>query len=252
VRLAKKACIITGAGSGQGQAAAVLFAREGAQVVVADVNVAGGEATVQQITAAGGDAIFVRTDVSVAADNQNLVEAAVATYGGVDVLYANAGVLLLGPSGDGPVTELDEDVWHRVININLGGLYLGAKYAIPEMIKRGGGSVISTSSVAGLNGSFRSHAYAASKGGVIALGRSIAQAYGKHNVRSNVICPGGIDTPMVPHLMGDKRDRVIAGQLIRRVGTPDDIANLALYLASDESSWMTGSIITLDGGVTLR
>lgn len=252
MRLAGKSCIVTGAGSGQGQAAAVLFAQEGGRVAVADVNVEGGQATVDQIKQAGGEAIFVKTDVSSAADCQNLVQSAVAAFGGLDVLYNNAGVWLAGGKGDAPVTELAEDIWHRVININLTGIYLGCKYAIPEMIKRGGGSIICTSSVAGLQGSFRAHAYGASKGGVIALARSMAQAYGKQNVRVNVICPGAIDTPMVADLFGPNRDRVASAQLIRRLGTPQDIAQLALYLASDESPWMTGSVITLDGGFMLR
>lgn len=251
MRLAEKSCIVTGAGSGQGQAAAILFAKEGGRVVVADVNEAGGQDTVDQIKQAGGEAIFVRTDVSSAESIQNLVRATVDAFGGLDVLYNNAGIWL-GGKGDGPVTDLDEDVWHKVININLTGIYLGCKYAIPEMIKGGGGSIISTSSVAGLNGSFRAHAYGASKGGVISLARSIAMAYGRHNVRSNVICPGAIDTPMVADLFGANRERAAAAQVIRRLGTPVDIANLALYLASDESQWMTGSVITLDGGFTIR
>ena len=253
MRLAGKSAIITGAGSGQGQAAAVLFAREGGRIAIADVNETGGQDTVDQIKQAGGEAIFVKTDVSSAADIQNVVQATVDAFGGIDVLYNNAGVWLAGGKGDGPVTELEEDTWHKVLNINLTGIYLGCKYAIPEMIKRGGGSIICTSSVAGLNGSFRAHAYGASKGGVIALARSVAMAYGRHNIRANVICPGAIDTPMVADLFGGQnRDRAASAQLIRRLGTPRDIANLALYLASDESAWMTGSVITLDGGFTIR
>lgn len=252
MRLAGKSIIITGSGSGQGQAAAGLFAKEGGRVVVTDVNEAGGQETVDQIKQAGGEAIFVRSDVSSAADCQALVGAAVSAFGGLDVLYNNAGVWLAGGKGDGPVTELEEDVWHKVININLTGIYLACKYGIPAMIKRGGGSIICTSSVAGLNGSFRAHAYGASKGGVIALARSVAMAYGKQNVRVNVICPGAIDTPMTADLFGPNRDRAASAQVIRRLGQATDIANLALYLASDESEWMTGSVITLDGGFTIR
>lgn len=251
MRLENKTAIITGAGSGQGQAAAVGFAKEGARVVVADVNEAGGQETVDQIKSAGGEAIFVRTDVSDAAQNENLVRQSVSAFGGIDVFYANAGVWLTG-KGDGPVTDLEEDMWHKVININLTGIYLGCKYVIPELVKAGGGSIICTSSVAGLNGSFRAHAYGASKGGVIALARSMAMTYGRHNIRVNVICPGAIDTPMVADLFGANRDRAASAQLIRRLGTPTDIANLALYLASDESAWMTGSVITLDGGFMIR
>ena len=144
MRLAGKSAIITGAGSGQGQAAAVLFAREGGRIAIADVNEAGGQDTVDQIKQAGGEAIFVKTDVSSAADIQNVVQATVDAFGGIDVLYNNAGVWLAGGKGDGPVTELEEDTWHKVLNINLTGIYLGCKYAIPEMIKRGGGSIICT------------------------------------------------------------------------------------------------------------
>ncbi|HEX2173247.1 MAG TPA: SDR family NAD(P)-dependent oxidoreductase [Dehalococcoidia bacterium] len=251
MRLQGKSIIITGSGSGQGQAAAILFAKEGGRVVVTDVNEVGGQDTADQIKSAGGDAIFVRADVSSAEDCQNLVKAAVTAFGGLDVLYNNAGVWLAG-KGDGPVTELDEDMWQKVININLTGMYLVSKYAIPELVKAGGGSIICTSSVAGLNGSFRAHAYGASKGGVIALARSMAMAYGKQNIRVNVICPGAIDTPMTADLFGPSRERAAAAQLIRRLGTATDIANLALYLASDESQWMTGSVITLDGGFTIR
>lgn len=251
MRLEGKSAIITGAGSGQGQAAAIRFAKEGARVAVADVNEGGGQETVDQIKQAGGEAIFVRTDVSAAEQNESLVRAAVSAYGGLDIFYANAGVWLAG-KGDGPVTDLEEDMWHRVININLTGIYLGCKYAIPELVKAGGGSIICTSSVAGLNGSYRAHAYGASKGGVIALARSMAMTYGRHNVRVNVICPGAIDTPMVADLFGANRDRAASAQLIRRLGAATDIANLALYLASEESVWMTGSVITLDGGFMIR
>lgn len=252
MRLEGKSIIITGSGSGQGQAAALLFAKEGGRVVVSDVNEAGGQDTIDQIQSAGGEALFVRADISSAAECQTLVQAAVSAFGGLDVIYNNAGVWLAGGKGDAPVTELEEDVWHRVINVNLTGIYLACKYAIPEMVKGGGGSIICTSSVAGLNGSFRAHAYGASKGGVIALARSIAMAYGKQNIRVNVICPGAIDTPMTADLFGPNRDRAASAQLIRRLGKSQDIANLALYLASDESEWMTGSVITLDGGFMIR
>ncbi len=252
MRLANKVAIITGSGSGQGQRAAERFAAEGARVVVSDVNQAGGQATVDTVKAAGGDAIFVPADVSQAADVKALVDAAVDTYGRLDIMYNNAGILLVGK--DGPVTEVDEESWDRLMDVNLKGVYLGCKYAIPALQRAGGGSIINTASVAGLVGVGGAHAYTATKGGVIALTRAIAVSYGRHNIRCNAICPGVIDTPMVSAMTGQEgaAQSALRWHVLRRFGTPDDVIGLALYLASDESSWMTGSIIPLDGGLTAK
>lgn len=252
-RLAGKVALITGAGGGQGRAAAVLFAREGAKVVVTDVQVEGGNETVRLVQAAGGQAAFCATDVSQASQVEAAVRFAVETYGGLQILYNNAAVL---HRKDAYVTALEEEVWDHVIAVNLKGIYLGCKYAIPEIIKAGGGSVINTSSLAGLLGVGNVHAYTAAKGGVISLTRAIAMAYAKQKVRCNVICPGAVDTPMMAHVLHGAnpklREGFERGHPIGRLGTPEDIAAMALYLASDESSWVTGSVFTIDGGFSAQ
>jgi NAD(P)-dependent dehydrogenase (short-subunit alcohol dehydrogenase family) len=253
-RLAQKVALITGSGSGQGRAAAVLFAREGAHVIVSDVNVAGGQETVHLVRAAGGNATFQPADVSNAAEVEALVQATLQTYGGLHVLYNNAAIWS-GGQLDNFVTELSEDGWEKVISINLKGVYLCCKYGIPALIATGGGSVINTASVAGLAGSRnRSHAYSASKGGVIALTRAMAMTYARNGVRVNAICPGGVDTPMIAPLLNteERQQRFAQGHPLGRLGTPQDIAQFALYLASDESSWVTGGIFAIDGGFTAQ
>jgi NAD(P)-dependent dehydrogenase (short-subunit alcohol dehydrogenase family) len=252
-RLAGKVALITGAGSGQGRAAAVLFAREGAKVVVVDVQVEGGNETVALVRAAGGQAVFCATDVSQASQVEAAVRFTVETYGGLHILYNNAAVL---HRKDAYVTALEEEVWDRVIAVNLKGIYLACKYAIPEIITAGGGSIINTSSLAGLLGVGNVHAYTAAKGGVIALTRAIAVAYAKQQVRCNVICPGAVDTPMMAHVLHGAnpklREGFERGHPLGRLGTPDDIAAMALYLASDESSWVTGAVFTIDGGFSAQ
>ena len=216
-RLAGKVALITGAGSGQGRAAAVLFAQEGAKVVVADVQVEGGEETVQLVRTAGGQAAFWATDVSQAVQVEAAVRFTVDTYGSLNILYNNAAVL---HRQDALVTNLEEEVWDQIIAVNLGV-----------------GNV---------------HAYTAAKGCVISLIRAVAMAYAAQKVRCNVICPGAVDTPMMAHVLHGSnpklRQSFEKGHPIGRLGTPEDIAALALYLASDESSWVTGSVFTIDGG----
>jgi NAD(P)-dependent dehydrogenase (short-subunit alcohol dehydrogenase family) len=250
--LAGKVALITGSGSGQGRVAAVLFAREGARVVVSDVNVAGGEETVRLVGKGGGEAIFHAADVSKATDVEALVEAATRAYGGLHVLYNNAAIW---GGGDNFVTDLGEDAWDRIVAVNLKGVYLCCKYGIPALIGAGGGSVINTASAAGLIGSRnRSHAYSATKGGVIALTRAMAVAYARRGVRVNAICPGGVDTPMIASLIDteDRRQRFAQAHPLGRLGTPEDVAYCALYLASDESSWVTGAAFPVDGGFTAQ
>ena len=252
-RLAGKVALITGAGSGQGRAAARLFAKEGAKVVVTDVAIKGGEETVGLVRAEGGEASFIAMDVSKAAQVQRGVELAVQTYGRLHILYNNAAIW--NPRLDNRVVELEEEAWDTILAVNLKGVYLCCKYGIPELSRAGGGSVINTASIAGLVSSGQpSHSYSASKGGVISLTRAMAMAYAKDLVRVNVICPGGVDTPMIAPLMADEQARQRAATMhpIGRMGTPEDIAHLALYLASDESSWVTGSVFTIDGGYTAR
>ena len=252
-RLAGKVAVITGAGGGQGRAAALLFANEGAKVVVTDVKVEGGQETAQMINAAGGQAVFLSTDVSQADQVEAAVRLAVDTYGALHIMYNNAAVL---HRKDAVVTNLEEEIWELVLNVNLKGVYLGCKYAVPEIVKAGGGSIVNVSSLAGLIGIGNVHAYTASKGGVISLTRAIAMAYASQNVRCNVICPGGVDTPMMAHVFHNPnprfREMSEKGHPLGRLGTPEDIARMALYLASDESSWVTGTVFTIDGGYVAR
>jgi NAD(P)-dependent dehydrogenase (short-subunit alcohol dehydrogenase family) len=248
-RLKDKVAIITGGGSGIGRATCLLFAREGAKVVVADYIAEGGNETVRQISAAGGQAVFVQADVSKSADVQNLIGAAVRNYGRVDILFNNAGIE--GPSAK--LANLKEEDWDRVIAIDLTSVYLGMKYVIPEMIKQGGGVILSTASVAGLVGFQGSGAYAAAKAGVINLTRLAALEYADKNIRVNCICPGVIETPMVERVLGGRpRERVVRSEPIGRLGRPEDIANAALFLASDESSFATGAPFIIDGGYVAR
>ncbi len=246
-RLAGKVALITGAGGGQGRAAAVLFAQEGAHVVVADVKVAGCEETVQLVKSAGGQATHIATDVSQAAQVEAAVRLAVGTYGALHIMYNNAAVL---HRKDAVVTNLEEDIWQQVIDVNLKGVYLGCKYAVPEITKAGGGSIINVSSLAGLIGIGNVHAYTASKGGVISLTRALAMSYAAQKIRCNVICPGGVDTPMMAHVFHNPnpkfRELSEKGHPIGRLGTPEDIASMALYLASDESSLGSGSVLPID------
>ena len=241
--------MITGAGGGQGRAAALMFAKEGARVVISDVKVEGGNETVQMVRAAGGQAEFIASDVSKAAQVEAAVQCAVRHYGALHIMYNNAAVL---HRKDAPVTTLDEQIWHQVLDINLKGVFLGCKFAVPAIIAAGGGSIINTSSLAGLLGVGNVHAYTAAKGGVISLTRAVAMSYAKDKVRCNVICPGAVDTPMMAHVLHSENQRLREGfergHPIGRVGTPEDIAAMALYLAADESSWVTGSVFTIDGG----
>lgn len=248
-RLKNKVAIITGGGSGIGRATCLLFAREGAKVVVADYVAEGGNETVRQISAANGQAVFVQADVSKSADVQNMIGATIRNYGRVDILFNNAGI-------EGPSTKLGnlkEEDWDRVIAIDLTSVYLGIKYVLPEMIKQGGGVILSTASVAGLVGFQGSGAYAAAKAGVINLTRLAALEYADKNIRVNCICPGVIETPMVDRVVGNRsRERIIKTEPIGRLGKPEDIANAALFLASDESSFATGAPFIIDGGYVAR
>jgi len=251
MRLEGKVALITGAGSGQGRDAAMLFAQEGAQVIVTDINEDGVKETVELVTATGGEAVGRQMDVADAAQVQAGVAFAVRTFGKLTVLYNNAGVYLRGK--DGPVTRLTDEIWETVINVNLKSMYLCCKYAVPEMIKAGSGSIVNTASAAGLMGT-NFHAYSASKGGMIALSRSIATTYAPQNVRSNVICPGFIETPMTAEISGSQRllQAYLENTPLHRAGRAVDVAYMALYLASDEAAFVTGGTFVIDGGVTAR
>jgi NAD(P)-dependent dehydrogenase (short-subunit alcohol dehydrogenase family) len=251
MRLAGKIALITGAGSGQGQEAALLFAKEGAKVVVTDVNEDGVKQTVEMVTAAGGEATGRKMDVAKGEQVQACVAFTVHTFGAINVLYNNAGVYLRGK--DGPVTRVPDDIWDTTLDINLKGMYLSCKFAIPEMIQAGGGAIVNIASAAGLMGS-NFHAYSASKGGMIALSRSIATTYAPQNIRSNVICPGFIETPMTAEISGSQRllDAYLQNTPLHKAGKPIDVAYMALYLASDEAAFVTGGTFVIDGGVTAR
>ena len=251
-RLAGRSALITGAGSGMGRSAAELFAAEGAHVVAGDRDAAAVDATVSAIRAAGGSAIGAVVDVTRAAEVDAAVQAALRAFGALHVLYNSAGVWL---PDDGPAPDLDEEVWDRIIAVNLKGAFLGCKFAIPHLVEAGGGSIINVSSVSALRaGKDIYDAYAASKGGVIALTRSVASTWGPKRVRANAICPGSIDTPMTrgsyedPAVARFWRERTALG----RVGTADEVAQTALWLASDESSYVTGAVIVADGGYMTR
>ena len=248
-RLKDKIAIVTGAASGIGRGIALCFASEGAKVVIADTAPEGGEETMRMINAAGGESMFVKTDVSVAKEVKEMVQSAVDCFGGPTILCNNAGIM----GGDGPldpITNLSEEKWDRIIDINLKGTFLCCKYAIPEMMKCGGGSIINISSVAGTTVAPHG-AYAASKAGIIGLTKSIALQFARQNIRANVICPGAVSTPGAlasRKARGYKGDTLIS-RLIPRSGTPDDIAHAALFLASYDSSYATAAVFTIDGGM---
>src|SRR5712692_4270827 len=220
-RVDGKVALITGAGSGVGRATALAFAREGAKVVVADIVVAGGEETVQMIKAAGGEAIFVKTDVTKTAEVEALVKKTVETYGRADCAFNNAGI-----EGEmAPTADCTEENWDRVVNIDLKGVWLCMKYEILQMLKQGGGAIVNTASVAGLVGFERLPAYNASKHGVIGLTRTAALEYAAKNIRVNCVCPGVIRTPMVERVIdsgGISEQDVIAGEPVGRLGKPEE------------------------------
>jgi NAD(P)-dependent dehydrogenase (short-subunit alcohol dehydrogenase family) len=251
MRLKDKVCLITGGASGMGGVASRLFAQEGAKVVLSDIVDKAGEDTLQAIKSAGGQAVFVKADVSKEADCKRMVAEAIKAFGGVDVLYNNAGVF---PQDDHSVIDTDESVWRKVLDINLMGVSNSCKYAIPEMIKRGQGSVINIASFVALVGcSVPQDAYTASKGAVIALTKSLAVQFGPKRIRSNAICPGPIETPLLTTWLlanpVEKNKRLVRIPM-GRFGKPEDIVYMAMYLASDESSWTNGAALVVDGGIT--
>ncbi|MDQ6793731.1 MAG: glucose 1-dehydrogenase [Chloroflexota bacterium] len=253
MRLKDKVAIITGAGGGMGRVAATMFAAEGARVVVAEFGEAAGSETVGLIKAAGGEATFVRVDVSSEADARAMVDHAVSTYGRLDVLYNNAGIM---PEADHSVVDTDVGTWDTVMAVNVRGVFLACKYAVPRMIDGGGGSIINIASFVALVGcSVPQDAYTASKGAVLSLTRSLAVQFAPHGVRTNAICPGPVETPMLMEwLVKDeeaKRKR-LSRNPTGRFGKPEEIVHLAIYLASDESRWTNGASLVVDGGITVN
>jgi NAD(P)-dependent dehydrogenase (short-subunit alcohol dehydrogenase family) len=249
-RLDGKVALITGAGSGMGRSAAELFASEGARVVVTDVVDDGGNATVATIRAAGGDATYVRADVSKWSDCEAMVQCATDTYGGLHVLYNNAGIF---PGDDGGVLDTPESTWNAVMEINLKGVWLGCRAGIPAMLASGGGSIVNVASFVALMGAATAQiAYTASKGGVLSMTREIAVEYARRGIRANALCPGPIQTPLLEELLSDpvRRARRLVHIPMGRLGQAEELAKAALFLASDDASFMTGASLVVDGGIT--
>jgi NAD(P)-dependent dehydrogenase (short-subunit alcohol dehydrogenase family) len=244
-RLQGKVALITGGGRGIGRAAARLFAREGAKVVVAEIASADGQATAAAIKEAGGDARFVATDVAQPEQVEAAVKTAVDTFGGLHVLYNNAGG---ATPKDGKVTEMDLDEFWRTIGVDLFGTFLGCRFAIPVMVEGGGGSIINTTSIRAMIGTAGADAYSSAKGGVRALTRALALQWAAHNIRVNAIAPGVILTERVRALL--REDDPIFQKSLLGASEPEDVAQMALYLASDESRRVTGAILPMDSGAS--
>lgn len=251
MRLQDKVCLITGAGSGMGQVAARMFAAQGAKVAVCDIRDEAGQQTVEQVQEKGGDARFISCDVSNEHSVSSAVNELMDTYGKVDVLYNNAGIM---PAEDESVIHTSEEVWDRVMAVNVKGIFLTCKYVIPEMMKQRRGSIINIASfVAFMGCTVPQDAYTASKGAIVSLTRSLAVQFRPHGIRTNAICPGPIETPLLMDwLVKDEAARQVrlSRQPSGRFGKPEDIVNCAIYLASDESDWTNGAIMNIDGGIT--
>ena len=251
-RLDRKVAVVTGAASGIGRGTALCLAREGAAVLAADLNSQGGEQVIGEIAAAGGRAVFQHTEVSSEPDIKALVDRALSEYGRLDIMFNNAGLV----GAVGPIEKVGADDWDRTIAVLLRAVFLGIKYAVEPMRKAGGGSIISTSSIASFLPSPYGAAYAAAKGAVISLTRAAALQLGPDCIRVNCICPGAINTPIWGSMPGFSDPAAVAQlldhvQTIPRVGRPEDIASMVLFLASDESEWVTGQAMIVDGGLTV-
>lgn len=250
LRLSDKVALITGGASGIGKASCLLFAREGAKVVAVDLRQDAAEATAREISDAGGQATGFAADVSKEKDAQSMVAFAEKTYGKLNIIFNNAGVF---HPDDESVTTTSEEIWDFVIDVNLKGVFFGCKYAIPALLRAGGGSIINTSSfVAVLGAAVPQIAYTASKGGVLAMTREIAVEFARKNIRANSLCPGPVETPLLAELLSDpaRRNRRLVHIPAGRFARPEEMANGALFLASDESSYVNGTTFLVDGGIT--
>ncbi|HTS38745.1 MAG TPA: SDR family NAD(P)-dependent oxidoreductase [Candidatus Solibacter sp.] len=247
--LAGKVAMVTGGASGIGRGICLRLAEMGAFVAVLDIDEAKGNATVSEIEAQAGKATFLKCDVRSAADCRRVTEVVIETHGRVDILCNCAGIIVRKD-----VVELSEDEWDRAVDITLKGVYLLSHEVVPHMIRGGGGSIVNIGSGWSLKGGPRAAAYCAAKGGVVNLTRAVAIDHGKHNIRVNCVCPGDVDTPMLHSecaQLGESREafmREAANRPLARVGTPEDIANAVLFLASPMSSWITGAALVVDGG----
>jgi NAD(P)-dependent dehydrogenase (short-subunit alcohol dehydrogenase family) len=250
MRLAGKVAIVTGAASGIGRASAIAFAREGAKILVADCNESGGRGAVAEILSAGGDANFAKVDVAKEKDVREMVDATVARWGTIDILFNNAGVVLVKS-----VEQMTEEEWDRVMSINVKAAFLATKHVVPIMRRNGGGAILNTGSIASFTGQVCTPAYSASKGAIALLTKSLALDLGRDNIRVNCICPGITDTPMLREHLGHgdegeariraRLSRVPLGEILR----PEDVARAALYLVSQDSSGVTGVLHVVDGGL---
>jgi NAD(P)-dependent dehydrogenase (short-subunit alcohol dehydrogenase family) len=250
-RVEGKVALVTGGASGIGRATALTFAREGAKLVIADMNEEGGQQTSHMITEKGGEAIFVRTDVSQAVEVQALISQAVETYGRLDCAHNNAGISGFGIAGDSYAltAEYPEERWHQVIAVNLTGVWLCMKYELQQMLTQGGGAIVNTASVAGLIGSRGLAAYVASKHGVVGLTKTAALEYAQQGIRVNCVCPGVIQTPMTARALSDPALQAqITARPMGRVGAPEEVAEAVVWLCSDAASFVTGHTMTVDGG----
>jgi NAD(P)-dependent dehydrogenase (short-subunit alcohol dehydrogenase family) len=249
-RLDGKVALITGGASGMGMVASRLFAAEGARVVLTDVVDDAGRAVAEEIASAGGEAAYVHADVSSERDTATMIAAAVERFGALHVLYNNAGVML---PDDGSVHTTDASIWDTTLAVNVKGVAFGCKYGVPAIIDSGGGSIINVASfVAWLGAATSQTAYTASKGAVLAMTREIAVEYARRGIRCNALCPGPIETPLLMQLLSDdaKRRRRFVHIPMGRLGRAEELARAALFLASDDSSYMTGASLLVDGGIT--
>jgi NAD(P)-dependent dehydrogenase (short-subunit alcohol dehydrogenase family) len=250
MQLKDKVALITGASSGIGRETALLFSKEGARIVVVDVNDAGGQETVAMVRQENAHAVYVHADVSKAADCQKMVEGAEKTFGKLDILFNNAGIM---HAKDDDAVNTEEDVWELTLAINLKGVFLGCKYGIPALRRAGGGSVINTASfVAVLGAATPQIAYTASKGGVLALTRELAIVHARENIRVNALCPGPLRTDLLMNYLNteEKKQRRLVHIPMGRFGEAKEMAKAALFLASENSSYLTGSTFLMDGGIT--
>lgn len=246
MRLKNKIAIVTGGGSGIGQAIALAFVKEGAKVLIADWSEKGGEETIAKIKKIKGQAVFIKTDVSQSQDIAKMTQLCLKTYGRIDILVNNAGIALMSPTA----VEMTEENWDKVLNVNLKSVFLGAKNVIPQMLKQEKGKIINMASIAGLVGFAGAAAYCASKGGMILLTKTLALEYAAKKINVNCICPGIIKTAMTNDMLNDPATKQIfaSSTPYARLGEPEDIAMAAVYLASDESDFVNGESLVVDGG----
>lgn len=254
MKLSNKVALITGSGSGMGRASAILFCQEGARISIVDVDRKGGEQTVELVKQKGGDAIFIQADVSKASDVERMIKATVDTYGRLDILFNNAGI----PMSFTPVEEVKEELWDKIININIKGIFLGCKYAVPIMKKQGGGVIINTASISGVRPRPGLSAYSTSKAAAIMLTKALAIELAPSKIRVNCINPVAAETPMLAKFIADGgakgeqfetgRKRFMDTVPLGRLATPEDVAYVALFLASEKASLITGASFDVDGG----